>query len=331
MSAINVLLVGYGKVGKAFFRLIQEKQDYCRHQYDLEPKILAIFRKHGAWYSKNGLGQEQLDERHWHTNITIEEALARESPGVLVECVASPSQTGQPGLDVMVHALSCGWHVVTADKGPLVAGMKELQNAANENHVKLKISGATAAALPTLDVGINSLAGTEIKGIQGILNGTCNYILSRMQEGMDYALALKRAQAQGIAEPDPGLDVKGWDSAYKLLLITNSVFNQELELSDIEVTGITQLSREELDSGVSQGKKLKLMAIMEKREKCQKLKVAPVWLESNHPLAHVDGTNKGISFETDTMGSVTVTGGKSDPRGAAAALFKDIINIYRKC
>ena len=193
----------------------------------------------------------------------------------------------------------------------------------------LKISGATAAALPTLDVALYSLAGTEIYRIEGILNGTTNYILTRMREGMDYKQALEEAQSKGIAEPDPSLDVEGWDTASKILLITNTVMDIDLTLKDVKVEGITAVPIHLLDEGREEDKALKLLGEFS-REEDFKLEVSPKLIDRSHPLFGVDGANKGITFTTDTMHSVTVTGGKSDPRGAGAALLKDIINIYWK-
>jgi homoserine dehydrogenase len=192
----------------------------------------------------------------------------------------------------------------------------------------LKYSAATAAALPTLDVGLHSLAGAEILSIEGILNGTTNYILTRIGEGAGYDEALHEAQKKGIAEPDPARDVEGWDTAVKLLLIANSVLGLKLRLGDIRVEGITRLSGRKVGAAKEAGKALKLIGRISKSRGRWKAEVAPLVIDRSHPLFGVDGTNKGIVFLTDTMGTVAVSGGKSDPRGAAAALLKDVIHIF---
>ncbi|MCK7480459.1 MAG: hypothetical protein M0C28_26890 [Candidatus Moduliflexus flocculans] len=130
-----------------------------------------------------------------------------------------------------------GRNAVAASKGALVVGLPELRKLAAENGACLRFSGATAAALPTVDVGLFSLAGARISGIQGILNGTSNYILTRMGEGLDYGEALRVAQDQGIAEPDPSHDVGGWDTACKILLITNACLGSAYVLKDVQVAG----------------------------------------------------------------------------------------------
>lgn len=243
--------------------------------------------------------------------------------GVLVECSPSNIKDGEPGLTHIRQALKSGWHVVTANKGPLVINFAGLMERARSRGLALKISGATAAALPALDVALYSLASAEILRMEGILNGTTNFILTKMREG-----ALKEARAKGIAESDPSLDVEGWDTASKLLLITSAALKKVSSLDDVKVEGITNVSPQLLQQGRKEGKALKLLAIMERDEKELRLEVGPVVIDESHPLYGVDGTNKGITFITDSMGAITVIGGKSDPRGAAAALLKDIIQVY---
>jgi homoserine dehydrogenase len=248
--------------------------------------------------------------------------------GVLVDCTPSDIGTGEPGLGYIRTALKAGWHVVTADKGPLAVDFKGLRNLARRHHVSLKYSAATAAALPTLDVAIYSLAGAEIQSIEGILNGTSNYVLTRMGEGEGYAAALREAQDRGIAEPNPEHDVKGWDTAVKLLLIANSALGLDLTMPEIKVKGITRIGPELVKKAKRDGKAIKLIGRMTRSAGSWKAEVSPRIIDRLHPLFGVNGTNKGITFRTDTMGHITVTGGRSDPRGAAAALLKDIIHIY---
>jgi homoserine dehydrogenase len=251
--------------------------------------------------------------------------------GCLVECTLSNLETGEPGMSYISSASHGGWNAVVASKGALVVGLPALKALAAENGVSLKFSAATAAALPTLDVGLVSLAGARIEGIQGILNGTSNYILTRMGEGLDYNEALKEAQDKGIAERDPAQDIGGWDTASKILLITNACLDTEYVLRDVHVRGIAGLAVDFVQSARREGRAVKLLATAAPGRQGSRwsLDVRPSLVEASHPLVHVNGTEKGITFLTDSMGSVTVTGGRSNPRGAAAALLKDIINIYR--
>ncbi len=337
-ETINLILVGYGNVGRAFFRLQQEKRVLARRRFGLDIGVFAVVEVDGTAASKKFLDETGLPpgpaselNRNplWKKNLPLDGLFQAKEPGVLVECTPTNLRTGEPGLTHIRAALDSGWHVATANKGPLVVDFAGLRQKAKENRVALKFSGATAAALPALDVGIYSLAGAVVESIEGVLNGTTNYILTRMGEGMSYQQALREAQSKGIAERDPSLDVDGWDTAAKLLLLANAVMGTSFTLPDISVKGNSCLTPEAVRFPAGEGKALKLVGRASLERGRSKAEVSPVALDRNHPLFHVDGTSKGITFFTDTMGPVTVTGGKSDPRGAAAALFKDIINIFR--
>jgi homoserine dehydrogenase len=342
LKTVPLIITGFGHVGRAFFSLLREKADDLERRYALVLDVLAVARAEGCFYSG-----EPLEVRHvskggsawtsgnpaWREGLRVTDLIAENPPGgCLVECTLSNLETGEPGLSYISAAFRGGWHAVAASKGALVVGLPALRVLAAENGVSLKFSGATAAALPTLDVGLFSLAGARIEGIQGILNGTTNYILTRMGEGLDYAEALKEAQDKGIAEPDPAHDVDGWDTASKILLITNACLDAGYVLKDVQVRGIAGLDVDFVQSARKEGRSVKLLATAAPGRQGGRwsLDVRPSLIAATHPLAHVNGTEKGITFLTDSMGSVTVTGGRSNPRGAAAALLKDIINIYRQ-
>jgi homoserine dehydrogenase len=341
MKSVPLVMTGFGHVGRAFFSLLREKASDIERRYGLRFEIVAVARAEGYFAADGGLDARQISRAgdlwtagnpYWHDGRNVTEVLARmDAGGCLVECTLSNLETGEPGLSYIAAAFRAGWNAVAASKGALVVGLSGLKALAAENGTSLKFSGATAAALPTLDVGLFSLAGARVEGIQGILNGTTNYILTRMGEDLDYGEALKEAQDKGIAEPDPAHDVGGWDSACKILLITNACLDADYVLKDVHVQGIGGLETDFVRSARREGRSVKLLATAApgRRDGRWSLDVRPSLIDASHPLVHVNGTEKGITFLTDSMGSVTVTGGRSNPRGAAAALLKDIINIYR--
>jgi homoserine dehydrogenase len=151
-----------------------------------------------------------------------------------------------------------------------------------------------------------------------------------MEGGVTYAQALAEAQSRGIAEPDPTMDVDGWDTAAKLLIISNSVMGTAFRLDEVGISGIRDIAPHLGPKAAEAGKALKLMGKCSKEDGTHpwKLEVGLVLLDGDHPLFGVRGTTKGVTFYTDTMGPVTVVGGRSDPVGTGAALLKDIINIY---
>ena len=339
MRKVNIILMGYGNVGKAFLNLAHQKEETCQKKYGLDLRFAAVIRRQkGLFYcqpQKPGriLKKIQIDVEAigldiWEENLSLDEIIDTYQPGVLVECTPTDSKTGGPGLQYIRLALDRDWNVVTANKGPLVVDYLGLVDKARQNNLSLKISGATAAALPTLDVALNSLAGSEILKFEGIVNGTTNFILTKIGEGCDFSEALREAQERGIAETDPSQDVEGWDTAYKVLLLTNAIFQTSKSLNDVKVQGITQIGHAKIKHSQKEGKKIKLLGRMSRRDKEISLEVVPVAIDKTHPLFYVDGTEKGICFETDTMSTITIIGGKSDPIGTAAAMLKDLINIY---
>jgi homoserine dehydrogenase len=338
---VGIIICGLGRVGQAFVSLLIQKNLYLRERYGLNLNVVAAVDIGGAAASPEGLPLQDLSA-HLRKGGRVEDmpalgrkglsgkqALTSLAADLLVETTPTNIKDGEPGMTHIRTALSHGRHVVTAAKGPLVLRYKELKTLAGKAKVKLMISAATAAALPTLDVGLSCLAGTEVITAEGILNGTTNYILTRMHEdGCPYQEALSEAQKMGVAEPDPSLDVEGRDTANKILLIANEVFQADLSLQDIPVQGITRVSSEEVQRAKKEGKVIKLIGKVERKDGNIVASVAPRALPAEHPLANVRSTEKAISYLTDTMDRVTVSGGKSNPLGAAAALLKDIIKIY---
>ncbi len=341
MRRINIVLIGFGNVGKGFLQVLHQKKQLCRERYGLEIEVYSIFKRGGGLFSPRSLNIKEILERYsssssleenldWKPGLKLKEAFESLEPGVLVVCTPSSIKDGEPGLGYVHCALDKGWHVVTADKGPLVVDYRRLKEKATRNRLSLKFSGATAAALPTMDIALHSLAGAGISRVEGILNGTTNYILTKMREGIDYRQSLEEAKSKGIAEPDPSFDLEGWDTASKILIIANAALDTAFSLKDVKVQGISRIPASLLSEGREEGKALKLLGRIQRKEGEFVLDVALEIIDSSHPLFGVDGTDKGITFFTDTMGSVTVSGGRSDPRGAGASLLKDIINIYRE-
>ena len=339
---IKVIVCGFGRVGREFARLVHEKSERMRAAYGLEAFIVGIGELNGSLHRPGGLDPiEAADafEREGgfagHPNLEADwqglDLVRSAQADVLIETTPTEVRTGEPALSHIREALDRGIHVVSANKGPFIRAYRELINLAKEKNLELKISAAAAAALPTIDVAETCLAGAEILEIEGVLNGTTNFILTRMRtDGQSYEEALAEAQALGIAETDPTLDVEGFDTANKLALITNVCMGADLTPEDVERTGIAGVSLEEVQSANEAGKIMRLVGVAKRDETGRvSARVQPEFLAPEHPLAGVEGAEKGITYTSDTMDRVTVVGGKSDPRGAAAALLKDLINIYR--
>ena len=345
MRAQRIIMCGFGRVGRAFVQLLHERRALLQTHYALGLDLVAVVDIGGAALAPRGLPMIPPDEllTHVKTGGTVEDFGDFGMPGATGEAVidsleadliveATPTNlaTGEPGLCHMRAALRRGLHVVAANQGPLVLCYAELQALSQQHQGQIHMSAATAAALPALDMGQTCLAGAQILSIEGILNSTTNFILTKMQdEGYQYLSALQEAQARSIAETDPTLDVEGFDTANKLLLLSNALLGTEYGPNDVNRRGITHITSSMVMDARRAGKCLKLIGRADLSHGRVRLSVAPEELALDHPLASVHGAEKAVTYETDTMGRVTVIGGRSSPMGAAAALLKDIINLSR--
>ncbi len=343
MKIIKIILCGCGGVGKEFLQLISDRNLEIQEKYGLNLVICAAVDYHGAAIADSDTGlpvaklvsfvklgnEVQTFPTYGRDGITGAEVIAQLDADVMIEATPTNLVDGGAAKEHIFGAIDKGMEIVSANKGPFVLFYEEVFKKAREKGCGLHISAATAAALPTLDVGLTCLAGTRIYSAEGILNGTTNYILSEMRNNCTtYDAALKEAQQLGIAETDSSYDVEGKDTANKTILIANRLFGKTFGLADISIEGITKVLPEDIENATLDGKVIKLIGTAEIVDGEVRLNVAPKAIDEKHPLALVNGSEKAITYMTDTMGNITVMGGKSSPVGAAAAILKDIINAY---
>jgi homoserine dehydrogenase len=254
--------------------------------------------------------------------------VAQVGADVLLEASIVNLQTGQPGLDCVRTALRRRMRVVLANKGPLVHAFGELTAAAEAAGVGIAYSATVCGALPVVNVGRRDLAASEIRSVCGIFNATSNSILSAMASGRSYEDALRQAQAEGVAEADSSLDVEGWDTANKLVILANSVLRQPSTLVDVApVVGITDITAEQMREGAARGHVVKLVARAERIRGKYRLSVQPEWLPVDSFLSGVNGFEMGIVFDTDTMGLQQYKVLERGPVPTAAAMLRDLINL----
>jgi homoserine dehydrogenase len=200
---------------------------------------------------------------------------------------------------------------------------------AEEQGVALRFDATVAGGLPAVNLGQRDLAAAEIHRLEGIVNLTANYILTRMaQDGLSYDEALAQAQAAGHAEADPALDVEGWDAANKLVILAHSVLNYPATLADVSVEGITGVTAETLRQASAQGKRVKLVAAAERDGDGYCLSVGPVWLAADSPLAQLGPKQMGIVYHTDISGVISAAIVEETPLPTAAAMLRDVVGIY---
>jgi homoserine dehydrogenase len=341
IEQVKLVLIGVGNIGRRFLEILVRKQETLRARYGLELVLVGVADTSGAALAVEGLDPLrviQLKQEgqgvgayplRGRPGLEAVQLVRQAQADVLLEASPTNLQDGQPGLGCMEEALRRGMHVVTSNKGPLVLAYSRLVKLAAEKGVRLAFSGAVAGGLPTVNIGRRDLAGSEILRLEGILNLTTNYILTQMAEkGKSYAEALAEAQAQGHAEADPSLDVEGWDAANKLVILAQSVLGQTASLEDVEVEGITGIRPEELKRATVSGKVIKLIAKAERENGGYRLSVQPTWLDRSHPLARLTAHQMGIVYHTDINGTITATIVEEDPLPTAAAMLRDLVNIY---
>ncbi|HEY8600335.1 MAG TPA: hypothetical protein VIL85_18005 [Thermomicrobiales bacterium] len=246
--------------------------------------------------------------------------IERADADFLIEATPTNLRDGQPGLDLVRMALAQGMHAVLA--------YQEL--AARATRSTLAFSGAVCGAMPTVNVGRRDFAGAAIERVEAIFNGTTQVILGLMGAGQSYDSALAEARRIGIVEPDPALDVEGWDAASKLVIFANAVLRQPTTLADVAVTGITGIDGESLRVTRAAGARIALLAVAERQlDGHYALTVRPTPLPATHPLAHLGVDEMGIVYYTDIYGRLTVTSANQGPTEAAAAMLRDVLEIIR--
>lgn len=340
MKCYRVGIIGYGNLGRAMVRLLDMKRDFLKSK-GLNLMLTCVLDQGGGLYDPYGLDCKALIAHAEHSRtltglagfdpeLNYTKIFKKRLIDVLVEFTMTNRETGEPGLTHIREALKNGIHVATGNKGPILVAWEELSRLARESNLLLGVSCTTGGALPTVLCGREVMAGSEVTQIEGVLNGTTNFILSRMEsDGLFYKDALQEAQKAGIAEADPTLDTEGWDTATKLLILTNVVMNGNLSLKDIPVTGITHLSPQDVSSAKSKRQKIKLIGKAWRENGRVRASVAPEQVDETHPFYAVSAKNKCVRYVSDTLGDLFVAGGASGPIPAAAAALRDIVNAWK--
>lgn len=332
---MNIGIIGFGGVSKAFIKLLIEKEKNLKKK-GLELKVKYIIKSNGGIYNKDGINLEEIITSDYKLtgfnfieDINISTIIKNKDIDTLVELTSTNIETGEPGLTHIKLALENGINVVTGNKGPILLEYKALKKIVDKNNVSLGIGCTTGGALPSINVGSFDIAGSDILSIEGILNGTSNYILTEMYENeVDYDEALKKAISFGIAEANYKLDVEGYDTASKILILANVLMDANLSLKDIKIEGINNLKKGDILEEKSKGDKIKLIGKVYIKDEIVRAYVKPEILNSEHPLYFVDNKNKGVCYSTDTLGDISIIGGASGTINAAAAILRDIINIW---
>ena len=343
MKEYRLAIIGFGNVGQGLTQIIRDRGNELKEQFGISIILVAIcdlFK--GSVFDQNGLDPDGLlkavsdgvsldtvkGESHgWNALRTIKETNA----DVVAELSYTDLDTGEPAFSHVMAALNSGKHVITSNKGPAALHYAELTKIARENGVEFRVEGTVMSGTPTVLLGMDMLSAAGVNKIQGILNGTTNYILTQMGAGANYEDALAEAQELGYAEAEPEGDVEGFDAAGKVVILANLMMNAPICMNDVNRNGITRLTSKDITEAENAGEKWKLIGTVEKTGSEVKASVKPVRLPLSHPLASVDGAINAITFSTDLLGDVTLIGPGAGRVETGYSLIIDLLAIHRKC
>ena len=331
-TKVTVALLGLGNVGRAFLRYVSSVES------PVQAVVKAVADRSGGLLIDNQLDVEKLITAK-QSGRTLSEIAGDDvisdlanfiqrlpSRGIsfLVESLPTNIESGEPALSFIMKALAQGTHVVTVDKGPLAHGFQELLEAQKIGSSLLGYSGTTGVNIP------DELANERVLEIRGVLNGTTNYILSEMQQSQTaFDDALARAQAEGIAEPDPSLDIQGWDTVVKTLILARTLMAAETRLADVSRIGIGPKTESLIAVARNSGRRVRLVGRARIWQGRVRVSVAPKIVDPGTPFYDVSGTSKAAVFRTERQGLVLATG-RSGRDAISQTILDDIVRIASK-
>ena len=342
----RIALIGCGTVGQGLLRILHDKKDELRDSLGFEavvvaitdklkgtllrpdgvdiPAVLALLESGQGLAAYPGAAPEQVEP------LDPLDVLERTDATIVAEMTYTDIKTGEPATSYVRKALRLGKHVVTSNKGPAALHYRELHDLARQNGRQFRIEGTVMSGTPVFHLAECGLAGNRVKEIKGILNGTTNFILSKMEaEGMDYGPALALAQKLGYAEADPTADVEGHDALAKVVILSNVLLGGSLKTSDVPCKGISSITRADVEAAKAAGFRYKLIGHARREGGAVTATVSPQKLPLADPLAGVMGAQNALSLETDLMGKVTIQGAGAGKIETGFSILSDILAIHR--
>ncbi|WP_456477722.1 homoserine dehydrogenase [Geoglobus ahangari] len=324
---IRIAIFGFGTVGMGVAEALELKRPQIERDVG-EYRIVAVADSRSSIYGDFdvlGAIREKSERGRLPRDVRAEELFDAVDFDLLIDTTPTNVFTGEPGLSYIKEAIRRGIDVITSNKGPLVVAFREIMEMAERHGVKVGYEATVGGAMPVIKLVRKDLAGNRVKRVRGILNGTTNYILSRMEkERMPYSQILSEAQELGIAEADPSYDVKGIDVGAKLVILANSVFGMDARFEDVRIRGIEGITPEAFEVAGERGYTIRLIA---EADENGKLEVSPRLVKLTHPLA-IYGTLNALLVETDLAGEVFVIGRGAGRSETASAIISDFVDIY---
>lgn len=328
------MLVGFGVVGQSFVKILLSKSAELYSTFGLNPRVVACVDSDGMAVSPGGLDLGRLleakrtkksvsayhDKRDYlNTTDLIENTEAE----VMIELTPTNLENGEPGISHIVSAMKTKKHVITVNKGPMALAFSSLIELSNYNNVRLAFSGTVGGGTPILEFAKKCLRGDRILSFRGILNGTTNYILSKMEEDeITFQEALADAKQKGYAEAAPRLDIEGYDAAAKLVIMANWIMSRKVSIADVTRRGILDVDLNAIRNAHHDGKAIRLIAYCDNDE----LNVMPLEIKRDDPIC-VTGTLNAVTFSSEYSGEKTIVGRGAGGLETASAILRDLIEI----
>jgi homoserine dehydrogenase len=313
----GVVIVGCGTVGGGTAQILWRDKSLLRERTGVDIELRKVVDLSFDHAKSLGIPEKLLSSN-------LDEALSDPEVGVVVELVGGMTFAKT----VIEKSLRAGKCVVTANKALLAHHGNELLALARENGVAISFEASCAGGIPVIRALYDGLIANRIEALYGIVNGTCNYILTEMiQKGQSYEVALKAAQQLGFAEADPTLDVAGGDSSHKLTILASLAFGRKVDLASIPVSGIDTLSFDDVSYGSKLGYVVKLLAIAQRMKDGISLRVRPSFISKDHPLAWVSGPFNAVSIYGSAVGHTMYYGRGAGASPTGSAVVSDIVGV----
>lgn len=319
MNSIKVGLLGFGTIGTGVVRVFQQNADLLQKRLGKPVELVKIVDLDIS--SDRGV---QVAAGLLSTNV--EDVISNPDIDVVIELIGGYN----PAKSFILTAISNGKHIVTANKALLAVHGREIFAAAEQNGVGVFFEAAVAGGIPVISAIKENLCANRFSSVLGILNGTCNFILTKMtEEGSDFAAVLQEAQALGYAEADPTFDIEGVDTAHKIALLAALCFGSRVDFSKVYTEGITKVAAIDIQFATQMGYKIKLLAIGKKDNGQIEVRVHPTMIPSNYQLAEVNGVFNAVRLAGDFLGPVLLYGSGAGMNATASAVLGDVMAIGR--
>lgn len=316
MKQINIAILGFGTVGSGVFQVLTEGRESIKHRELMNIDVRRILVR--DLVTEPNIGLAPIDV------FTTDYADILNDPEIstVVECMGGTV----PAKDYILRALAAGKTVVTSNKEVLAKHWPDFERQAKATGAGLYFEATAGGGVPIIRTLLDAMQGNNITRLMGIINGTTNYILSKMtDEGRQYAEVLAEAQRLGYAEANPSADVDGWDSVYKLSILASIAFHARVNIDDIYREGISRVSAEDIAVAKKLGYTIKLLAIGKKMNNHLEVRVHPTLLHNSHPLANVSGVFNGIFLTGDAVDDIMLYGRGAGKLPTASAIVSDVI------